>query len=645
MIEIKVPVIPGKKNHLMGKIEVEVGQKVAEGDLLCHVETAKGNREIKASGDGVVEKILVEEGDQVLVGDTLLILEEVEKEKQSLDFDLVEIKVPIIPGKKTHSLGKIEIDLGQKVEKGQVLCHVETAKGNREIKASESGLVDRILYEEGDDVDAGETLIILKIPRENQASEISEESSLEETGDEKIIKKDLLVIGAGPGGYVGAIYGAKCGLDVALVEKDRLGGTCLNVGCIPTKSLVESAHRLDMARELSDFGIDGPREFAPNMPKIVERKDGIVENLVSGIDHLLKKNEVDLLRSQASFLDDKRVKVGSTIIEAKNIIIATGSNENVLKIEGHDLKGVITSTEALDLKEIPETLLVIGGGVIGLEFASIFKTFGSQVHIIEYQDSLLPMFDKDCGSEMERICEEKDIRVSTSAKVTSIKESIEGKYIVTYEKDGKVLSSIGDKVLMATGRRANTQGLGLEKTRVMVNEKNGNILVDENRKTTVDHIFAIGDVSNRLKLAHLASHEAILAVDYILGDERSLLDKEIPSVVYTRPEIASIGYREEELKEKNISYKKSIFDFAANGKAMTMGENKGFIKLLAGDDDEILGCVIIGPDASNLIACLSLAIKNKLRAKDIMHTVFAHPTTSEVIHEAALDIHDRGIHQ
>lgn len=198
---------------------------------------------------------------------------------------------------------------------------------------------------------------------------------------------------------------------------------------------------------------------------------------------------------------------------------------------------------------------------------------------------------------------------------------------------------------MATGRRANTQGLGLEKTRVMVDEKNGNILVDENRKTTVDHIFAIGDVSNRLKLAHLASHEAILAVDYILGDERSLLDKEIPSVVYTRPEIASIGYREEELKEKNISYKKSIFDFAANGKAMTMGENRGFIKLLAGEDDEILGCVIIGPDASNLIASLSLAIKNKLRAKDIMHTVFAHPTTSEVIHEAALDIHDRGIHQ
>ncbi|MDD7463057.1 MAG: NAD(P)/FAD-dependent oxidoreductase, partial [Anaerococcus sp.] len=364
-----------------------------------------------------------------------------------------------------------------------------------------------------------------------------------------------------------------------------------------------------------------------------------------GIDHLLKKNEVDLLRGQASFLDDKRVKVGSTIIEAKNIIIATGSNENVLKIEGHDLKGVITSTEALDLKDIPETLLVIGGGVIGLEFASIFKSFGSQVHIIEYQDSLLPMFDKDCGSEMERICEEKDIRVSTSAKVTSIKESIEGKNIVTYEKDGKVLSSIGDKVLMATGRRANTQGLGLEKTRVMVDEKNGNILVDENRKTTVDHIFAIGDVSNRLKLAHLASNEAILAVDYILGDERSLLDKEIPSVVYTRPEIASIGYREEELKEKNISYKKSIFDFAANGKAMTMGENRGFIKLLAGEDDEILGCVIIGPDASNLIASLSLAIKNKLRAKDIMHTVFAHPTTSEVIHEAALDIHDRGIHQ
>lgn len=645
MIEIKVPVIPGKKDHLLGKIEVELGQKVKEGDLLCHIETAKGNREIKASADGIVEKILVEENDQVLVGDTLFILKEVEDVEKSLDFDLVEIKVPIIPGKKTHVLGKIEVGLGQKVKEKDLLCHIETAKGNREIRANTSGLVEKILHEEADEVEVGETLIIIKAPRKNSHSEVLEKSPVEESGDEKLIKKDLLVIGAGPGGYVGAIYAAKRGLDVALVEKDSLGGTCLNVGCIPTKSLVESAHRLDMAKELSDFGIEGTNEFTPNMARIVERKDGIVENLVSGIDHLLKKNKVDLIRGQASFLNDKRVKLGSTIIEAENIIIATGSSENILKIEGHDLKGVITSTEALDLEEVPESLLVIGGGVIGLEFATIYRSFGSKVHIIEYQDSLLPMFDKDCGSEMERICEEGNIKVSTSAKVTSIKESIEGKYIVTYEKDGKVLSTIGDKVLMATGRRANTEGLGLDNTSIKVDEKNGNIIVDKNRKTSLDHIFAIGDVSNGLKLAHLASHEAILAVDYILGDERELTDKEIPSVVYTRPEISSIGYSEEELKEKNISYKKSIFNFAANGKAMTMGEDKGFIKLLAGEDDEILGCVIIGPDASNLIASISLAIKNKLTVKDIMHTVFAHPSTSEVIHEASLDIHERGIHQ
>lgn len=561
---------------------------------------------------------------------------------------MIEIKVPMIPGKKNHLVGKIEVSVGDHVKKGQILCHIETAKGNREIKASQDGTVEKILVEEGDEVAISDSLILLKeIGGETeQISKNFEQKPIanNENIEKKEIKKDLLVIGAGPGGYVGAIYAAKRGLDVCLVEKDDLGGTCLNVGCIPTKSLVESAHRMDMLKEMDIFGIETNTEPTLNMAKVIERKDQIVENLISGIDHLIKKNKIDLIKGNAEFLDDKRVKVKNTIIEAKNIIIATGSVENGLKVEGYDLDGVINSSQALDLKDFTESLVVIGGGVIGLEFAFIHKAFGSKVHIVEYQDSLLPMFDKDCGREMEEICKEKEILVNTSSKVTSIKETVDKKYIVNFENDGKTYATIADKVLMATGRKANTQNLGLSNTSIKVDEKTGNIVVDEYRKTSVDNIFAIGDVSSRLKLAHLASHEAILAVAYILGEKRNLYDIQIPSVVYTNPEIASIGYSEEDLKNNNISYKKSIFDFAANGKAMTMNQNRGFIKILADDKGDILGSIIIGPDASSLIASLSIAIKNKIKVEDLAHTVFAHPTTSEVIHEAALGILDRGIH-
>lgn len=643
MIEIKVPVIPGKKNHLVGKIEISPGDEVKKDDILLTIETAKGNREIKAPEDAYIEEILVAEGDEVSVGEKIIILKEKEESLSANEETLVEVKVPIIPGKKDHILGKLEISLGDEVKNGQTLCTIETAKGSREIKSPVDGLVEKILYKEEDEVSAGDVLFILKAKLEVTKDVDNQEKS--EDQEERLIKKDLLVIGAGPGGYVAAIYGAKRGLDVALVEKENLGGTCLNVGCIPTKALVESAKVYEELENMADFGIEGEGEFSLNMAKVLQRKDSIVDNLVSGVDHLIDKNKIELIEGKAQFLDDKKVRVKNTLIEAENIIIATGSVENTLKVEGHDLPGVITSTEALYLKDLPESLVVIGGGVIGLEFASIYKTFGSDVHIVEYQDSLLPMFDSDCGREMQAICTDKGIRVSTAAKVVSITESIEGKYIVSYEKDGKTYRTIGDKVLMATGRKANIEGLGLDNTSINYDKKTDNIFVDEYRKTNLDHIFAIGDVSSRLKLAHLASHEAILVVDYIMGDKRELTDKDIPSVVYTKPEIASIGYSEDELKSKNISYKKSLFDFAANGKAMTMDQNEGFIKLMTDEDDKILGCVIIGPDASNLISDISIVIKNDLSAKDLAHTVFAHPSTSEVIHEAALGILGRVIHQ
>lgn len=563
---------------------------------------------------------------------------------------MLEIKMPVIPGNKPNIVGKIDYSVGDKVDKDQVIFSVETAKGNRQIKSKEAGIIKEILVEEGNEVKANEVLVIVEeIGSEEetikQENNIPEKKVLEVEINEKEISKDLLVIGAGPGGYVAAIYAAKRGLDVALIEKNSLGGTCLNVGCIPTKSLVQTADYFEALKSMNKFGIELNSGFEIDMKKVQARKNEVVSTLVSGIDFLLKKNNIQLISGNAEFVDNETVKVNETIIKAKNIVIATGSVPATLNVKGGDLPGVMDSTDALSLEEIPDSLTIIGGGVIGLEFAFIYNSFGSRVKLIEYQNYLLPMFDMEVAEEIRMIAEERGIQVLTSSKVQEISETVEGDLIVSFEKDGKMLSTVSNKILMATGRKANTEGLGLENTSMNVNEKSGNILVNEFKQTNVEHIYAIGDVSSNLKLAHLASHEGMVAVDHILGEKRELSEKNIPSVVYTNPELAIVGYSEEELKEKNIEYKSSRFDFVANGKALTMNQNRGFVKVLADKNGKLLGCSIIGPDASSLISSLTIALANNISVEELTHTVFAHPTTAEVIHEACLDFIGRGVHQ
>ncbi|WP_297282177.1 dihydrolipoyl dehydrogenase [uncultured Anaerococcus sp.] len=561
---------------------------------------------------------------------------------------MVEIKVPIIPGKKPNIVGKIDVDIGQKVEEDQVLCQIETGKGNRQIKSTMSGYVKEIIVEEGQKVESNEILILIDENMPIKANEniknVKEIHNHKINDSESIVEKDLLVIGAGPGGYVAAIYASKRGLDVGLVEKNKLGGTCLNIGCIPTKSMVESAHFYDSLKQMNEFGIEGNFDAYVNIEKVCQRKNDVVDTLVSGIDYLINKNGIEFFYDQAEFINDKLVKVGNKTIKAKNIIIATGSNPNTLEVESNNLDGVIDSTEALNLKEIPENLLVIGGGVIGLEFAFIYNSFGSNVHVVEFQDRLLPMFDYDAGDMIEKVCKENNIHINTSSKVVNIRKTVENKYIVDFEKESKLYSSVADKVLMATGRKANIDGLGIENTSININEKSGDIIVNEYKQTNLANIYAIGDVSSKLKLAHLASQEALLAVDHIFGEKRLIKDIHVPSVVYTHPEIAIVGYSEEDLKNKDIKYKLSKFDFIANGKALTMNQNKGFIKILASENDEILGTVICGPDASTLISSITIAMTNNISVKQLTQTVFAHPTTAEVIHEATLDLIGRGVH-
>lgn len=564
---------------------------------------------------------------------------------------MLEIKMPVIPGTKPNIVGKIDYSVGDKIDKDEVLFTVETSKGNREIKSKEAGIIKELLVEEGQTVKANDVLVIVEEDggedkhSDQKEENISEEKVLEVNIGETEVEKDLLVIGAGPGGYVAAIYAAKRGMNVALIEKESLGGTCLNVGCIPTKSLVQTADHYESLGNMKKFGIEIDADYSIDMKKVLERKENVVFTLISGIEFLIKKNKIQLIRGNASFIDDKTVKVNETVIKARNIIIATGSIPAIINVKGNDLDGVMDSTDALNLKKIPDSLTIIGGGVIGLEFAFIYNAFGSDVKLIEYQDGLLPMFDREVAEEIENIATEKGIKVMTSSKVKEISETVEGDLIVSFEKDGKILSTVSNKILMATGRKANTAGLGLENTSVNVDEKSGNIPVNEYKQTNVENIYAIGDVSSNLKLAHVASHEGMIAVDHILGEKRVLDERTIPSVVYTNPEIAIVGYSEEDLKDKKIEYKYSRFDFVANGKALTMEQNRGFVKVLADKDGKILGAAIIGPDASSLISSLTIAIKNNVDVEQLTHTVFAHPTTSEVIHEACLDLIGRGVHQ
>ncbi|MBE5900849.1 MAG: dihydrolipoyl dehydrogenase [Lachnospiraceae bacterium] len=459
---------------------------------------------------------------------------------------------------------------------------------------------------------------------------------------------EVLVIGGGPGGYVAAIYAAKNGKQVILAEKEHLGGTCLNIGCIPTKALVKSAEVFAEIKKAKEFGICLESEATPDMNAIMDRKEEVVKRLVGGVEHILKKNNVEVLCGTAAFTDDKTVKVtGEEEYEVTfdDVIIATGSKVAKVPIPGIDLPFVLNSTSALSLRELPKSIAIIGGGVIGLEFAFLYRHLGVEVTVIEFMDRLVSVLDSDASSEILRQAKKAGIKVSTSAKVTEIRTGEDGNAVVAYERKEKVNEVSCEKVLVAIGRSPEFSGLGIENTSVEPLEKNRGIKVNEYMQTNVEHIYAIGDVNNLIQLAHAASHQGMTAVDKILGKEVEAFEKTtVPSVIFTTPEIASVGVSEDYLKEQGIPYTVGKFQFNGNGKAVTMGQANGFCKLIKNEKDEIIGGTIVGPDASTLIATVTLAVRNKMKDCDITHTVFAHPTTGEVLHEAALDLSIGCIH-
>jgi dihydrolipoamide dehydrogenase len=457
---------------------------------------------------------------------------------------------------------------------------------------------------------------------------------------------DVIVIGAGPGGYVCAIRAAQLGFKVACVEKDpTLGGTCLNVGCIPSKALLTASHKYASTKNhLGEFGVE-VSGVKLNLKKMMQHKNNVIEANTKGIEFLFRKNKVDWIKGLASFVDQKTIAVAGESYTAKHIIIATGSSVMDLPNVAIDEKTIVSSTGALELSEVPKEFAVIGGGVIGLEMAAVWSALGAKVTIIEYLDRILPPMDEDISKEMQKIMVRDGLTFMLSTKVTGAE--IKGKKVtlsIEDAKGGNIRTQSFDKVLVAIGRKANTTGLALDKAGVALDDR-GRVITDAHFKTNVNGIYAIGDVREGAMLAHKAEEEGVVLAEQLTGQKPHLDYNLIPNVVYTHPEIASVGQNERELKAAGIDYKIGKFPFMANGRARAMNEMDGYVKILAdAKTDRVLGAHIIGADAGTLIGEVVMAMEFGASSEDIARTCHAHPTLQEVIKEAALAVDKRAIH-
>ncbi|GAB6181288.1 dihydrolipoyl dehydrogenase [Desulfotomaculum defluvii] len=454
---------------------------------------------------------------------------------------------------------------------------------------------------------------------------------------------DAVVIGGGPGGYVAAIRIAQLGGKVAVVEKDQLGGTCLNRGCIPTKSLIAAVDKLGIISEATEFGINVSKPVI-DFSKVQGRKAEIVEKLVGGIKYLFNKNKINHFNGNAKIKTANliEVKVGAEVqeIKCKNIIIATGSSPALIQSLGYNGSTIITSEEVLNLTEVPKSLLIIGAGVIGCEFAHIYGSLGTEITMVEAASSILALQDKDISRRMQTIFKKKKIIIKTNASIKKINSTKEG--IVAELESGEMIST--EKALISIGRRLNTQNLGLEENGVELGNK-GQILVNDYMETNIKGIYAVGDVVSKYQLAHVASIQGIVAAENIMGQESKMDYSAVPSCIFTNPEVATVGLTEQQVKQMGIPVKTGKFNFMANGKALCMGESEGFVKVVTHQEtDVILGVHIIGPHASDLIAEATLAVKKGLTAKELVTTIHAHPTLAEAIMEAAENVHGLSIH-
>ncbi|MFJ5715612.1 dihydrolipoyl dehydrogenase [Neobacillus sp. NPDC093127] len=467
---------------------------------------------------------------------------------------------------------------------------------------------------------------------------------------------DLVILGGGTGGYVAAIRASQLGLKTAIVEKGKLGGTCLHNGCIPSKALLRSAEVFATAKRGEDFGVV-TGEVSVNFGKVQERKNKIINQLHKGVQHLMKQGKIDVYEGLGRILGPSIFSPmpGTISVEMnngednemlipKNVIVATGSRPRTLPGLEIDGEYVLSSDEALQLEALPSSIIIVGGGVIGIEWASMLSDFGVEVTVIEYADRIIPTEDKEISKEMQRLMKKKGIKLVTSAKVlpeTLVKDNV---VAISAEVKGGVKEFKAEKLLVSVGRQANTEGIGLNNTEIQVEK--GFIVTNKFFQTKESHIYAIGDVIGGLQLAHVASHEGIIAVEHIAGNDPSPFDYNLVSrCIYSNPEVSSVGITEDQAKEKGHKVKVGKFSFRAIGKALVFGESDGFVKIIADEEtNDILGVHMIGPHVTDMITEAGLAMVLDATPWEIAHTIHPHPTLSEAIGEAALAVDGKAIH-
>ena len=453
---------------------------------------------------------------------------------------------------------------------------------------------------------------------------------------------DVTIIGSGPGGYVAAIRCAQLGFKTAIIEKyATLGGTCLNVGCIPSKALLASSHHYEELQHFADHGIEVSGEVKVNLEKMIARKQAVVDQTSGGVKYLMDKNKVTVFEGLGAFESATSVKVtkadgSSEIIESKNIIIATGSKPSNLPFIKLDKDRIITSTEALKLKEVPKHLVIIGGGVIGIELGQVYLRLGAQVSVVEYMDRIIPGMDASLSKELTKVFKKQGMKFYTSHKVQSLDRAGDVVTVKAENAKGEIISLEGDYALVSVGRRPFTDGLQAEKAGVKISDR-GQIEVNDHLQTSVSNIYAIGDVVRGAMLAHKAEEEGVMVAEILAGQKPHINYNLIPGVVYTWPEVAAVGKTEEQLKAEGVEFKAGSFPFKALGRARAGGDTDGFVKILAdAKTDEVLGVHMIGARCADLIAEAVTAMEFRASAEDISRMSHAHPTFAEAIKEAAL---------
>lgn len=457
---------------------------------------------------------------------------------------------------------------------------------------------------------------------------------------------DLVVIGGGPAGYVGAIRAAQLGMKVACVEKrGALGGTCLNVGCIPSKALLKTSERYEEAEhEFEGQGIK-VKGLGIDLKQMMKNKDGIVGNLTKGIEGLFKKNKVDYIQAEGVISGDNEVTAGDKKLQTKNILIATGSDVMPLPGVEIDEKRIVSSTGALELSEVPKHMVVVGGGVIGLELGSVWRRLGAKVTVVEFLDHITPGMDMEISKQFQKLLKKQGFEFKMNHKVTSAKAKGKDVAVTVEASQGGDAETIkADVVLVAIGRRPYTEGLGLDKLGVKLDGR-GRIEINDHFQTNKPNIYAVGDVVAGPMLAHKAEEEAVVAVEIMDGQKAHIDHNLVPGVIYTAPEVANVGKTEEQLKEAGIKYNVGKFPFLANSRGRAVGQTDGFVKILSdAETDLVLGCHMIGPDAGTLIAEVVAVMEFGGSAEDIARTCHAHPTLNEAVKEAALAANGRAVH-